>query len=240
MSELVPDSWRLTDDDTGTKCCHLPRRVSRRMPVTDIMLWLECYSTLATVLSTQYPDKSVEFWVYQSTILRAHRDFEGEAWVTYDTCYRRQAANTKSLNWSQIDFTLYNQTFAGKARMKLRCALCLSEHHITGNCDFATDNMATRDIQSSRPTRPVQGTGRTTKTPTQHDTIEVCILFNADRGNICRYSRCKYAHVCGFRWCRGPHPKSECPGGRRWDAQTRKRGRSPIANRTLLPNPTPQ
>ena len=186
MSELVPDSWRLMDDDAGTKCCHLPRRVSRRMPVTDIMLWLECYSTLVTVLSTQYPDKSVEFWVYQSTILRAHRDFEGEALVTYDTCYCQQAANTKSLNWSQIDFTLYNQTFAGKARMKLRCALCLSEHHITDNCDFATDNMATRGIQSSRPTRRVQGKGRTTKTPTQHDTIEVCTLFNADRGNICR------------------------------------------------------
>ena len=239
MSELVPDSWRLAEDDTSTKCCHQPRRASRRTLVTDILLWLECYSTLATVITTRYPDKCAELWAYQATIIKAHRDVEGDAWVTYDMCYRRQAANSKSLDWSQIDFTLYNQTFAGKARIKHRCGWCLSEYHPTHNCDFAPDNMATRHPQWGRTLKPPADSMRPSRTPfrqPQQDSIEVCNLFNTDRGNICRYPRCRYAHVCAFRWCRGPHPKSECPG-KKADIQVRKRARSPNAIQPLLPKP---
>ena len=29
----------------------------------------------------------------------------------YDTCYRRKAANNKSLEWGKVDFNLYNETF---------------------------------------------------------------------------------------------------------------------------------
>ena len=76
---------------------------------------------------------------YQRTILCAHCDFEGTAWVTYDTCYRRQAAAKKSLDWSQVDFNLYNQTFAGRAKVKSRCKYCLSEYHRAEDCDYAPE-----------------------------------------------------------------------------------------------------
>ena len=123
MAELVPDTWRYEEE--GSKCCHQSRRTSRRAPVTDILLWLECYASMAALLATRYPNKAAELLAYQRTILCAHRDFEGEAWATYDTCYRRQAAAKKSLDWSQVDFNLYNQTSQdarGGARFILRKA----------------------------------------------------------------------------------------------------------------------
>ena len=54
--------------------------------------------------------------VYQRTILHTSRTYKGNCWLSYDTNYRRQAAACKSLNWAQVDFTLYNETFAGVAR----------------------------------------------------------------------------------------------------------------------------
>lgn len=61
MAELVPDMWQQSEEE-GPKCCHQTRRGSRRGPVTDILLWLECYTTMATLLATQYPQKAVELW----------------------------------------------------------------------------------------------------------------------------------------------------------------------------------
>ena len=137
MAELVPDTCRHNEDE-GSKCGHQPRRSSQRAPV-NILLWLECYTTMASLLVSCYPGKATELWAYQHTILCAQRDFDGDAWLTYDTCYRRQAAARKCLDWSQVDFNLYNQTFAGRAEAKNHCKLCLSEYHRTTECYYAPD-----------------------------------------------------------------------------------------------------
>ena len=34
--------------------------------------------------------------------MRAARNFEGSAWVSYDVCYRRKAAQCRDLCWSQV------------------------------------------------------------------------------------------------------------------------------------------
>ena len=91
MVELVPDTYRYGEEE-GSRCCHQLRRSSRQAPVNDILLWLECYTTMTAILISQYPSKAAELLAYQRTILYAHRDFEGTAWVTYNTCYCRQAA----------------------------------------------------------------------------------------------------------------------------------------------------
>ena len=58
MSELLPDSWQentqqLVVFDTQFNPCSL----SRKAPVQDISLWIECFSRMAAVLVTRYPDK---------------------------------------------------------------------------------------------------------------------------------------------------------------------------------------
>ena len=139
MSELIPDAWHYNEEDN--QCCHSICHSARRSPVTNILLWLDCFLTLATVLVSKYMygDKAVELWAYQWTIIIAQRDFEGEAWATYDSCYRCQAAAKKSLDWSRLDFGLYNQAFAGRAKTKNRCRFCLSEFHFSSECSLVPE-----------------------------------------------------------------------------------------------------
>ena len=235
MSELIPDSWRFSDEET--KCCHAPRRLSKRGPITNILLWLDCYSTMASVLISKYSDKAQELWAYQRTIILAERDYEGDTWVAYDACYRRQAANRKSLDWSRLDFGLYNQAFAGRAKTKNRCKLCLSEFHITTDCPLTPEQHRTvpslsgsyLSFPKTDPTPYRQSrSGSSSKQPAA--SVEICQLYNNDKGNCCRYSRCRYAHLCANRWCHGPHPRSECAIQK---AEPRKRPRSPqVPSRT--------
>ena len=199
MAELIPDSWRFQEDE-GSKCCNRSRRAPRRGPVRDLLLWIDCYSRMVLVLLTRFPGKASEFVVYQRTIIAASRDYEDEAWVTYDTCFRRQAAGRKNLNWSQVDFTLYNQSFAGRAKVKLRCKYCLSEFHRSSECEFAPEIPPPAK-------RPAPGYGGFQRRETgNRQPAEYCILFNNPQGNKCRYKPCRYAHICAK--CGGPHPES--------------------------------
>ncbi len=143
MSELLTDSWRFQEDEA--KCCH-QRKGQRRGPITDILIWVECYSSLVATLSQRYPDKTPHLMAYMKTIVKAQRTFVGEGWVTYDACYRRKAAAAKTLDWGIIDFTLYNETFTGRAKALARCRYCSSDLHPSHECRFA-------------PTVPVSGGG---------------------------------------------------------------------------------
>ena len=54
ISELVLGSWNLTEDISS--CCqHMC--AARRGPVTNILLWIDCYSTLVAVLASRFPAK---------------------------------------------------------------------------------------------------------------------------------------------------------------------------------------
>ena len=112
----------------------------------------------------------------------------------YDTCYRCKAALMKSLNWSQVDFTLYNETFAERARALVHCKHCLSEHRTSTSCTVAPEPSPT--LQP-----PVI---RNSKAPK-----EICRLFNTKQGDRCRYSPCWFIHVC--LECQGRHLAAACP-----------------------------
>ena len=60
--------------------------------VTDISVWMECFATMAAVLS---PEKAPHF----STITKACRTFESSACASYNMAFRRQAANRGSFDW---------------------------------------------------------------------------------------------------------------------------------------------
>ena len=214
MTELIPETWRLQEEEE-TKCCHQPRRTPRRGPVTDIMLWVECYASLVAVLTSRYPDKGPEFMSYLRTIVHAQRTFSGEGWVTYDLAYRRQAAILKTLNWSQIDFNRYNEIFTGRAKPLSRCRYCMSENHRSDDCRYAPEHLpAKQGSQWRNDPRP------------DSQMVQVCRLFNNFRGNLCRYRSCRYAHLCGEPSCRGQHPLVNCPRNRSPPLR-RARSRSP-------------
>ena len=161
---------------------------------------MECFSILAGVLTTRYPSHAQEFFAYQKTIVHASRSFAGDHWVTYDLCYRRRAAATKCLQWSVIDFSLYNETFTGRAKPMPRCKYCLSEHHIASDCSFAPDPSPPASRLSQ-----ISSSSRSSRT-------QICQLFNSKNGNQCRFRPCKYLHICSG--CQEPHPASSCKYGR--------------------------
>ena len=77
---------------------------------------------------------------YQQTILKAHRSYVGEGWIVYDSCYRQRASVTKPLDWGIADFTLYNETFMGRAKAVARCCYCSSDYHASWDCDYAPES----------------------------------------------------------------------------------------------------
>ena len=172
-------------------------RAPRRGPVTDILLWIECYSTLVLVLASHFPTKVPQLLSYQKMIVKAHRTYAGQGWVTYDIAHRHRAANTKSLDWGIIDFTLYNETFAGRTKAILRCKFCLSELHTSTECEHAY-SLEQSSFQSSQRFSP--------KGPEQ--LTPICFKFNSENQNNCKFKLCRYAHICSE--CRGHHHKSSC------------------------------
>ena len=224
MGELIPESWGLDQDPPS--CCHHGRRQSRRGPVSDILLWLECYSSLVAALATKFPQYVGDFMAYQATIIKAHKNFEGTAWVLYDRCYRRRAAALKSLEWAKIDTALYNEAFTGRARSVPRCQFCLSLNHTDMECPTSppppwiqppvgaqpprrsmgvAPPRPERSMQYDRPRMALDG-------PSVYN--EVCQLFNSAR---CKVLRCKRRHVCNL--CGMPHPELLC------QLRAEKRGR---------------
>ena len=193
MHELLPDSWLLQEEDS--RCCH-QRRSNRRGPVTDILIWIECYSSLVAILSTKYPDKTPQLMSYMRTIVKSQRTFSGEGWVSYDTCFRRKAAISKSLEWGVIDFTLYNETFTGRAKAMARCRYCSSDMHTSQDCVYAPTTAQSSGSSWSHPSaqRPEKDK-------------PLCQLFNA-RTNRCPFNPCRFRHNCAE--CDGRHPRSLC------------------------------
>ena len=193
MWELLPETWR--QDAAQVECCHAKR--PKRGLITDIALWSECFAALAAALATRYPQKAPQFLAYLRTIVRASRNFEGTAWASYDAAYRRQAANSRSLDWATSDPALYNEAFTGRAKAIPRCQFCLSDTHQSRDCMFAPEDQK----RYGQPSAPWRGASSV-------PVAQICRLFNRPGGSQCRFKLCRYAHLCAR--CNRPHPMSEC------------------------------
>ena len=128
--ELLPETWQV---ETEGLCCHT-KRPRRSLIVTDISVWTECFATMAAILAVAVPAKAPQFFAYLHTITKASCTFESSAWASYDMAYRRQAANRGSLDWGVVDAALYNEAFAGRAKLMTRCRYCLADTHASQEC----------------------------------------------------------------------------------------------------------
>ena len=98
MAELLPETWQTDMAPLQLALRRAPNFRRRKGPVTDILQWVQCYATLASVLSSAYPAKVPELLAYLATIVKCRQEFEGPAWVLYDRAYRRQAEVSRDLN----------------------------------------------------------------------------------------------------------------------------------------------
>ena len=174
MTELLPEYWGAEEPESHC-CSNQLSKASRRGPVTDILVWLDCYASLVSVLCSAHPHKFPHFMAYQWTIIRAHRMFTGDRWVIYDACFRRTAANKKSLDWGIKDNDLYNETFTGRAKSIAQCSICLSELHL-----------AMEFPKANHPNAPSSSQARHSRTPRLDDSV--CLLYNHRNGNKCTFT----------------------------------------------------
>ena len=204
MAELLPDTWQ--EESAASEPGH-PHRQTRRPLVTEILPWLECFGRLAAVLCTKYPEKAAEFWAYQTSIIRAARNFEGTAWVAYD---RQESLARRDLNWSACNARLYNEAFTGRAKAIPRCQHCLSEAHGSLVCPLTNPDPVTVWQPISRATG---SDSYNNKRP------EICQNYEGR----CKFQRCKYLHIC--KECYYPHPWTVAHGNQ--SASQQRRSRSP-------------
>ena len=113
MAELRADIW--PDDSTPADLGSISPRPSKP-PITNIHSWLVCYAHMAAVLTTCFPERAVELWAHQTTILHTAHAYEGANWVAYDRLYSREMLANKGLNWSMPNPHLYSQAFMGRAK----------------------------------------------------------------------------------------------------------------------------
>ena len=104
MAELLPDNLEATnsteDDHANAK--------RKQQEVTQIMDWIQCFSTYIAVVSHANPDCVVDLIAYLNLIINGQRRFQDFDWALYDRQFRQKAAATSTLQWGTTDGTLWN------------------------------------------------------------------------------------------------------------------------------------
>ena len=228
MADLQPEAW-LFEDGTQDKAITSVFK-KRREPVTDILVWVQCYNALVGVLTERFPQYIHHFLAYQSHIIRSSKKSRALEWVAYDMAYRRKAAYTKSLNWAVIDHNLSATWFTGSGRPP-SCTHCLSDNHQLSSCPCLGENIFAAFTPTMPQRAPAQGAEPLNRPPPQaqysqrlsvytlqvqgpsgapqfHHNKPVCGLYNSKDGPRCDYDECKFDHCC--RYCGGAHPAISC------------------------------
>lgn len=107
--------------------------------MTEIFTWLQCYATHVAVLAQQEPTAVPELMAYMALTIRSNQDYEGLAWMHYDSAFMSHAALTGNRRWSTINSTLYNINFNGWASGAKRCELCFGTSHTEKECTQSRD-----------------------------------------------------------------------------------------------------
>ena len=147
------------------------------------------------------PTRGPDLFTYHYIIACTHWEFLGNAWLTYDTAFRKKASKFHISQWGDRDLQLYNKTFVGvKRRDTAHCAICLSTSHATTECSLYQGGPAKKS--KNAPAGP-----KASGVP-WHGGREVCLNWNRGR---CTDNSCPRAHVCSSRGCQGAHKSPACP-----------------------------
>ena len=76
--------------------------------IDDITSWSEAFSIYSLILASHYPSRWRDLTSYKLLILRTYRQFQGNAWLTYDRAFREHAAAARLTDCSSINVQLFN------------------------------------------------------------------------------------------------------------------------------------
>ena len=87
----------------------------QKTKIADITAWSEAFSIFSLILASHYPSRWRDLTLYKLLILRTYRQFQGNAWLTYDRAFREHAAAANLTDWSNINVQLFNFYAAGSS-----------------------------------------------------------------------------------------------------------------------------
>ena len=183
MAELPPDHL----GPATTKPLPKP---SKRCHVSNILEWIRRFSAYIAVISAKQPHRVPDLLGYLTLITEAHMQYAGDGWMGYDRRFRQIAATKPYVTWAQIDTTLWNLAFSGKAR-SVRCKFCFSITHTSTECQWSPDQGSDpfgTQSQHQVSTQPV------TSYPLRRRRI--CMLCNNESTPGCSFPNCKFEHIC--------------------------------------------
>ena len=115
----------------------------------------------------------------------------------------KQRTRSPGTETGNIDPAMFNEAFRARAKLKPHCKHCPSDQHKFQNCPLVPPTTA----EVRHPQTGSRSLGN--RLNQSHNHFELCGLFNKPVANKCRYTVCKYAHICSL--CRqGPHQASQC------------------------------
>ena len=187
MGELIPDRLgvaRSFSNEEAGKVAKQKRRV-----VASIMEWVQCFGIYIAVISRKQPHRVPDLLGYQTLIIEAYLEYQGDGWMAYDRRFRQRTGATQQ--WAHIDTTLWNLAFSGKGRAA-RCQHCCSLSHVSSECDWAPDPPPLMSL------------------PGQQKLPSICRAWNNDPRQGCPFTNCIYRHICFY--CRSDaHKGVFCP-----------------------------
>ena len=173
MSELSPEQLGTLSSETPDK------GKSRRQVISNILEWIQCFGLYTAVVTRKKPEMIPDLIAYQTIIIEAHLEYEGDGWIGYDRCFRQRMVASSSEAWSHIDPTLWSMAFAGRAK-STRCKFCFSLTHTSPECSWSKDIPK----HSSK--------GHTQPSPTQ----KICHVWNYSPSPTCTFPNCRFVHTC--------------------------------------------
>ena len=88
MSDLLPENLDLPQCESssfaieGGAIVPITRVASKRkQEVTDILTWVECFTSYITVLTTYIPNRSRDLLSYMALIIRMAKRYSGNCWL---------------------------------------------------------------------------------------------------------------------------------------------------------------
>ena len=100
MSELSPEQLGTLSSETPDK------GKSKQWVVCNILVWIHCFGLYTAVVTRKKPEMIPDLIAYQTIIIEAHLEYEGDGWIGYDRCFRQRMVASSSGAWSHIDSTL--------------------------------------------------------------------------------------------------------------------------------------
>ena len=160
----------------------------RRRALSGILEWVQCFTTYMAVCCRKQPHQIHDLIGYQTLIVEASLEYQGDGWMGYDRQFWLRAAANPTLTWANI-YTLWSLAFAGQASAS-HCCHCFCLSHTTDQCNWAPNPQPFKSLHTTTHQY------RQEQQKQQHSP-PICKAWNNDPRPLCPIPHCSYKHICG-------------------------------------------